>query len=299
MISSYVNFGLIFLGLYLYIKNLLVPPSDNNDKITTNHSAYGTAVEVLARTLAGFLFGVLFNPVRNFFSGLREPYVGNIDYILDKHCEDPSNYKIIHRVHCWLDHWILLQFPVIAGYTVSHALLTLATREVENISILHIAVATLPAGFLVYWIKAFIGELMRYVRRAKLVRNHPQLDVGFVDELKDQFDILTDNLQRRDYLVTNLMEGVIAGGTIPPLFALGEFARQGKEGLFGLEVERVVGVSGWFFCRLLLNATIIPLVGNRCKKQTDLVDNGSRESPRWCQGNVKLQDTSEDASLSV
>ena len=277
MIGSYVTFGLIFLGLYLYIKNLLVPPVNNNDKITNNHSAYATAVEVIARTLAGFLFGLLFNPVRSLLSGLRGPYVGNIDYILDKQCKDTSKYKIIYHMNRWLDHWILHQFPMIASYTVLHALLTLATREIENISILHIAVVTIPAGFLVYWIKAVIGEAMCYTRRAKRVRNHPQMNVGFVDELKDQFDILTDNLRRRDYLVMTVMEGVVVGGTIPPLFALGEFARQGKEGVFGLEIERVVGVSVWFFCRLLLNETIIPLIGNRFKKRIDMVGNEARE----------------------
>lgn len=148
--------------------------------------------------------------------------------------------------------------------------------RVDDINILHMVVVTIPIGFLVRWTKAIIGETMCCAQRATILRNHPQLDLGFGDELKDRFATFTDNLGR-DYIVTNLMKGIVASETILPLFALGKYVRQGR-GLLGVEV----GVPTRFLRRLLPNAIITSLIVSRLKKrQIDLTAIRSPESLKW------------------
>lgn len=238
--------------------------------------------------------------MRNLISGLRGAYVGQFDYALTARPETDIEWTILSRLRGWMDHWILVQFPVIAGFSCAHAICTLATREIENIIILHIVVATALAGFLVFWIKAMVGELLRLAGRAQTVQRYPQLKPRFFNELGEQLEKLVGDLRKTEYLALMVMEACVAGGTIAPMFALGEFLRfdLGKGNLLGIEIERVAGVGTWFFWRMLLTSVLAPRLIDRFKDEpVNSAGYASSDSSGWPQSKVKTIHVSERVSL--
>lgn len=193
-----------------------------------------------------------------------------------------------------------MQFPVIAGFSCSHGICTFATRETENIITLHIVVSTALAGFLVFWIKVMVGEMLCLAGRAQTVQRHPQLKPRFFNELGAQLEKLVGDLCKTEYLALMVMEGCVAGGTIAPLFALGEFLRFDLEkgNLLGVEIERVGGVGGWFFWRMLLTSVLAPRLMNKYKNEpVNSAGYASSESSGWPQSKVKTIHVSERVSL--
>lgn len=259
LITGFSTFGFFWNCSYQYLRSIFVPPAGSSGNITTN-SVWGAIVEVLSRSLAGFIFGATFWPIKNLLQQMREDYAGAFNYVL----ADRNNRQgRLGAVIDYFSSWAINQFTVNAGYTSSHLLIGAATGTTPNIGSLHTIVASTLSGAVSYWFRLLIGKALERAGRAERVLRHPKSQTVFLDELKSALNALIDDLHKPEYRAVMLLEAILAAVTLVPFFTLGEVIRAGRNTRVGVLAERGSSVAGWFFIWMLLRSILTPWVRQR------------------------------------